>query len=75
MKQLPKISKQSCYYIDLKKTDNAYLTYHRKTILWEETTFKNILDSSTQVQVSKSDRREREKEVERAWGYRPFGIS
>ena len=47
MKQLPKIPKQSCYYIDLKKTDNAHAYTSQKNYFMKRDNFWIL-----QVQVS-----------------------
>lgn len=45
MKQLPKIPKQSCYYIDLKKTDNAHAYIPQKNYFMKRDNFWELLDS------------------------------
>lgn len=65
MKQLPKIPKQSCYYIDLKKTDNAHAYIPQKNyFVKKKNNFWELLDSPIQVQVSESTGEEKQ-EVER----------
>lgn len=73
MKQLPKIPKQSCYHIDLKKTDNAHAYIPQKNYFMKRDNFWELLDSqSTSFRI---DRRGEKREVERGWECRPFGIS
>lgn len=74
MKQLPNIPKQSCYYIDLKKTYNAHAYIPQKNHFMKNDNFWELLDSPIQVQVSKLTG-EGKKEVEKGWECRPFGIS
>lgn len=54
MKQLPNIPKQSCYYIDLKKTDNAHAYIPKKNHFMKKDNVWELLDSPIQVQVSES---------------------
>lgn len=61
MKQLLKIPKQSCYYIDLKKTDNAHAYIPQKDYFMKRGNFWELLDSLIQVQVSESTREEKKK--------------
>lgn len=75
MKQLPKIPKQSCYYIDLKKTDNAHAYIPQKNYFVKKK--KQLLRTFGFSNPSTSFRIDRRGKTGsgKGTGMRPFGIS
>lgn len=78
MKQLPQIQNNNvAVTLSLRKLTRHRHTHQRKTILWEETTYRDILDffnPSRPFKVKQERKQKTKLNMKRGWEGRPFGI-